>query len=121
MNKFEQRYTEELEPIELEGVTFHVKLPTTANKRFQRAVLAQVIEQNDDGEFVTRETNLDEMVAYQVDAFIRTCIRSVDNWDEFTVDNLLAMPDACEDLWSAVSELTKEKEEEKGSSKEMTG
>ncbi len=112
MNPFEKRYTEELEQIELEGVVFHVKLPTSTNKRFQRSVIAKVVVQNDEGEFVTKDTKLDEMIAYQVDAFVRTCIRKVDGWPEYSIEALLAMPEACEDLWEAVSTLSKAKEEE---------
>jgi hypothetical protein len=110
MNPFEKHYHEDLEPIKLQGMTFHVKLPNAGNKRFQRSVLAQIVEKNDDGEFVTKETRLDEMVVAQMTAFVSTCIRKVDGWDDFTVDKLLALPDACEDLWAIVGKINAEKE-----------
>lgn len=112
MNPFEKHYSEDLEAIELQGVTFHVKLPSAGNKRFQRSVLSRIVKQNDEGEYETGDTSLEEMAEAQVDAFARTCIRKVDGWDDFTIEKLLAMPDACEDLWAAVAELTKEKEGE---------
>jgi hypothetical protein len=112
MNPFEKHYHEDLEPIELQGITFHVKLPNLGNKRFQRAVLAQIVEQNDAGEFVTKDTKLDEMVDANVNALVRTCIRNVDGWNDFTVDKLLALPDACEDLWDIVVKVNAEKEAE---------
>ena len=112
MNPFEKHYHEDLEPVELQGMTFHVKLPSMGNKRFQRAVLAQFVEQNKDGEFVTKDTKLDEMVEANVNAFVRTCIRKVDGWDDFSVDKMLALPDACEDLWDVVVKLNSDKEAE---------
>tara|TARA_R110000822_G_scaffold18475_3_gene61066 strand:- start:861 stop:1298 length:438 start_codon:yes stop_codon:yes gene_type:complete len=110
MNQLQKYYTEDLEQVELQGVTFHVKLPGSANKRFQRAVLTQVVEQDENGEFVARDTPLDQMVEAQVNAFVRTCIRQVDGWDDYTAEALLAMPDACEDLWQAVVALNAAKE-----------
>lgn len=110
MNQLQKYYTEDLEQVELQGVTFHVKLPGSANKRFQRAVLTQVVEQDENGEFVARDTPLDQMVEAQVNAFVRTCIRQVDGWDDYTPEALLAMPDACEDLWQAVVALNAAKE-----------
>lgn len=112
MNKFEKHYNEDLEPIKLEGMTFQVKLPSAGNKRFQRAVMAQIVEQNDKGEFLTKETRLDEMVEAQINAFVRTCIRRVDGWDDFTPAKLLALPDACEDLWVLVGKINAEREAE---------
>ena len=112
MNKFESHYTETLEPIEILGVTFHVKLPTKENKRFQRAVASELYTFADDGTHEMLKVTPGRMVEIQVDSFVQTCIRKVEGWDEFTVDRLLAMPDACEDLWEKVSALTNAREVE---------
>jgi hypothetical protein len=45
------------------------------------------------------------MVEIQIEEFVKTCIRRVDGWAEYSVERLLSMPDACEDLWAEVTAL----------------
>lgn len=112
MSKFIDRYTNNTTPITLEDVTFHVRLPTTTNKRFQRAVTGAVMEFDKEGNAQRKDLSVAEFVEAQVEAFIRTSIDKVDGWPEFTVDALLAMPEACDDLWDLVTRETADAEAE---------
>ena len=112
MHEFEKYYTEDLEAISLQGVTFHVKLPGKANKRFQRTVIAETVNVDKGGEMIAREVSMSEMADIQIKAFVKTSIRKVDGWDYYTPYMLLAMPDSCEDLWSESIRINNEREEE---------
>lgn len=112
MNQFEKFYTEDLETVTLQGVTFHFKIPGKDNKRFQRSVIARIAQIDPtSGELIGREVSIEQMAEAQIDAFARTCIRQVDGWDDYTVDKLLALVDACEDLWAEAVALTKSRED----------
>jgi hypothetical protein len=107
MNPFEQHYQDKLEAIELNGVTFHVRLPTKDNKRFQRAVASELIDFDlDTGEYTQKNVTAEKLVEIQIAAFIATCIRKVEGWTDYTSEKLLAIPDACEDLWEIVGQRT---------------
>jgi hypothetical protein len=93
-------------------VTFHVKLPGKTNRRFQRSVIAGITEMNDSGELVARDVSIEEMAEVQIAAFVKTCIKKVEGWDDYSVEKLMAMEDACEDLWAEVLTLNKQKEDE---------
>ena len=116
MNKFEQHYSSTIVPIELEDVTFHVDLPTTRNMRFQREVASRFVSYDSEtGELTSHDPESvkpSQMVVWQIEAMVRTCIIRVDGWDEFTPEQLLAYPQACEDLWAKVTKLNAEKEAE---------
>ncbi|MDJ0792259.1 MAG: hypothetical protein QNJ71_10220 [Acidimicrobiia bacterium] len=113
MNEFEKFYQEDLEAVELKGVTFYVKLPGKANKRFQRTVIASTVKMDpESGEYVSKDVSLVQMAEIQIKAFAETSIRKVEGWDGYTIEKLLAMPDACEDLWSEVVKITNQKEGE---------
>lgn len=106
MSEFEQHYQDQLEAIELNGATFHVRLPTSDNVRFQRAVGSVLITDFDaeSGEFERKEVSVQQMIDLQVEAFVTTSIRRVEGWDGYSTEALLAMPDACDDLWQAACE-----------------
>lgn len=111
MHAFEKHYADDLEQIELHGVTFHVKLPGPSNKRFQRAVLGLITQADEaSGELVTRDVSLTEMADAQIEAWIATSIRRAEGWDDFTPERLAAMPDACEDLWERAVQLSRAEE-----------
>lgn len=113
MSKFTERYTEHTEAVELEGVTFNVVLPGSENKRYQRALFAECYTFNaETGEPERKDMSTADMVEAQITAFVKTCIRGVDGWPEYTVDALLAMPAAMDDLWDCVAQLTADKEEQ---------
>lgn len=110
MSKFTDKYGNQGHAITLEDVTFHVRLPTAENLRFQMAVTAEVLQVGEDGQATRRDMSAADMVIAQIQAFVRTCILRVDGWDDYTPQALLAMPAACDDLWFAVSEKTRAEE-----------
>ena len=110
MSKFLDRYSQDSHAITLDDVTFHVRLPTTENKRFQMAVTAEVMVIGEDGTATRKDMAPAMMVIAQIDAFVRTCILRVDGWEDFTPEKLLAMPGACDDLWFRVTEKTRAEE-----------
>ena len=123
-NPLTKHYDSDLETIELHGCTFHVKLPSLANKRFQRAVMSRVAKRNDDGEFVADDINIEEMVAAQVEAFVGTCIRKVDGWPDYSAESLLAeTPEAAEELFDKAAELVEKAQEaaDSGAGKQSLG
>lgn len=113
MHPFEKHYTEDIERIKLNGVTFHVKLPTRDNKRFQRLVVSGLVDFDaETGDYTQRKVEAGELVEMQVDAFIKTCIRKVEGWDDYTLDKMLALPEACEELWEEAIKVSNDRETE---------
>ena len=116
MNNFEKHYTRNIVPVTLEGVTFHVELPTVSNMRFQREVASHFISiDSDTGELKQLDASSitpSHMVRLQIEAMVNVCILRVEGWEEFTPDKLMAMPEACEELWTAITEIKTKKEAE---------
>lgn len=113
MKTFEEHYESQLVPVELNGAVFHVRLPNADNVRFQRALSSQAINVDlESGGYERKPLTLEQMVELQIETFVRTCIRRVEGWDGYSQEKLLSMPDACEDLWREVSELTNRTEQE---------
>lgn len=106
MNPLAKHYDSNLSAITLHGITFHVKLPTMDNKRFQRAVMSKVAKRDDEGSFTASDTTLEEMANAQLEAFVYHCIRKVDGWDDFTPESLLnETPDAADELFQLAADL----------------
>jgi hypothetical protein len=105
-NPLSKHYDSDLHAIELHGLTFHIKLPTIANKRFQRAVMSNVATRNENGDFVADDISIEQMVEAQVDAFVRTCIKRADGWPDYSPESLLTeTPEAAEELFDKAAEI----------------
>ena len=61
-NPLTQHYDSDIEVIELHGCKFHIKLPTIANKRFQRSVMSRVAKRNEAGDFEAGDITIEEMI-----------------------------------------------------------
>ena len=105
-NPLTQHYDSDIEVIELHSCKFHIKLPTIANKRFQRAVMSRVAKRNEDGDFEAGDITIEEMITAQIGAFVSTCIRKVEGWPDYSAESLLTeTPEAAEELFDKAAEL----------------
>jgi hypothetical protein len=118
MSKFKEKYAKPDEvSIVMEDVTFHVQLPTSSNRRYERAVASCMTIRNEKtGAFeVADDYGITEIFEAQHKAFLKACVISVDGlkfepnafFDEF--------PDAAEELYTKGMELAAELEKEAAS------
>jgi hypothetical protein len=118
MSKFKEKYAKPDEvSIVMEDVTFHVQLPTSSNRRYERAVASCMTTRNDEtGAFeVADDYGISEIFEAQHKAFLRSCVTSVDGL-EFDPDQFFAeFPDAAEELYTKGMELASELEQEAAS------
>ena len=111
-NPLTQHYDSDIEVIELHGCKFHIKLPTIANKRFQRSVMSRVAKRNDAGDFEAGDITIEEMITAQIGAFVSTCIRKVEGWPDYSAESLLTeTPEAAEELFDKAAELVEAAQE----------
>ena len=112
MSKFKEKYSlPDATPIQLEDVTFHVILPTSANRRFERAIAASMSERDPvTGGFRVKEFSINDVFSAQHKAFLSSCVISVDGLEFEPVEFYNQYPDAAEELYSKAVELAQSQE-----------
>lgn len=114
MSKFKDKYRkQDCEQIQLEDATFHVLLPTSANRRYERAVAGAMSKlDTKTGEFVVADLDLVDIFDAQLQAFLRSCVVKVDGIDFDSSTFYSEYPDATEDLFQKAVELASRQEVE---------
>ena len=112
MKAFKDKYSiPEPVEIQLEDVTFTVRLPTSANRVYERAIATGSSEVTKDGEVISKKLTLSEMVEIQHRAFLDVCVLKM-NGDDFDKESLYAdYPGAIEDLNTKAREMVEDLEE----------
>ena len=115
MSKFEERYKErDLEKIVMEDVTFHVNLPTSANRRYERAVASSMAKRDPvTGEFTVIDFDMVDVFDAQHKAFLKSCVVKVEGPLSFDFDPdefFDKFPEAAEDLYNMAVELATKQE-----------
>lgn len=116
MSKFQDKYKQpDLEKIELEDASFYVQLPTSANKRYERAVAAGMARRDpDSGEFSVIDFDMADVFDVQHRAFLKSCVIRVEGAGfDFDADDFYRdYPDAVEELFNIATEKASIKERE---------
>lgn len=114
MSKFEEKYAQQdTVEIALEDVIFHVILPTSANRKFERAAASCALERNQNtGLFEPRNIELDDIFTIQHTAFLKSCVVKVDGLDFDPDEFIKKYPDAAEDLYDRAIGLAEQAEKE---------
>jgi hypothetical protein len=112
MSRFEDKYAIP-EPVDivLEDATFSVLLPTSANKRYERAIAAASAVIDSDGNYSAKKVDLAEMIDIQHKAFVDVCLLTMNGKDFDKQAFLARYPGAVEDLNSKARELVDSMEE----------
>lgn len=113
MSKFSDKYAlPEPATITLEDVTFTVQLPTSANKRYERAIAsASAVIDAETGDYTTREFTLAQMIEVQQDQFIEVCVLDMDGEDFDRTEFIAKYPAAVDDLYQQARKLVDAMEE----------
>jgi hypothetical protein len=113
---FKNRYSlPDIAVVELEGVVFHVRLPTTAHRQFERATADVFTEPLENVGSFRRKANLnmEQMFGPLHKAFIRTCVVKVEGLDDYDPETFVdKYPWAAEELYDQALALASRAEEE---------
>lgn len=114
MSKFKDKYqTPEAEKIRLEDVVFHVHLPTSANRKFERAVAGSMTRRDPaTGAFKIRNLEMIDIFEAQHAAFLKSCVVKVEGMDFDPEEFMVSYPDAVEELYLKAMELAEQREED---------
>lgn len=114
MTKFAERYgLADPEKITLEDVDFYVRLPTSANKRFERELASSMAARDPESGQFTQRTNasMREILEAQHLAFLRTSVVRVEGLD-FDPDQFYSdYPEAVDELYNLATERAMADEE----------
>ena len=101
--------------IKLEEVSFHVRLPTSAHRQFERAIADVFTEpQGEPGKFRrVPNVTLEQMFIPMHKAFFRTCVVNVEGLDDYDPETFVdTYPAAAEELYEQACQLASEVEKE---------
>ena len=98
------------ETIELEDVSFIVRLPSETNRKYQRALAYRLVEFDQDEQGFKRRENISyaELLDAQIDAFLETSVLQVVGLDFDPKTFRELWPDAAADLWAEANALITE-------------
>lgn len=99
--------------IDLEGVSFLVRLPTSAHRQFERAIADVFTKPGDQpGKYHRLPTvSLEQLFVPMHKAFMRTCVVSVEGLDDYDPETFVDLyPSAAEDLYEKATDLAAEVE-----------
>jgi hypothetical protein len=114
VSKFEDKYSlPDTVEICMEDATFHVRLPTSANRKYERAVAACMVERDpESGIFQMKDFEMHDLFTAQHYAFLRSCVVSADGIEFDAKEFLDRFPDAAEDLYNKAVTMAEEVEKE---------
>ena len=108
MSKFSEKYSlPEDVKISLEDVVFYVQLPTSANRRFERAVASSLsVRDPKTGAFTVKDVTMADIFTTQHKAFIQSCVSKAEGPIEFDRDTFYdEYPEAAEELYTLASDM----------------
>lgn len=113
MSKFTEKYKQaETTAIKMEDVTFNIRLPTSANRKFERAVASSMaVRDPETGTFKVRDYEIADVFTAQHKAFLKSCVDSVDGLDFDPDEFYQSFPDAAEELYTKAMEMAQEEED----------
>lgn len=118
MSKFLEKYSlPEAVRIDLEDVAFYVRLPTSANRRLERAIAGELSDRDPKtGMYIVKDVSMPELFCSQHRAFAKSCVVKVEGM-EFEAETFCDdFPDAAEELYNKACELAAAAEGEAASS-----